>query len=132
MSSFKVTVKKKEKGVFSVAPVGSIDTETYTILEEKLKPILVPSTRALVFDMTGVEYVSSMGLSVIFKAKLNLTEQGATLAVVNAQPQIKKVFDAVRVLPENYFSSMEAAEKYLDEFLKHIQTQEKEKEKDSK
>jgi anti-anti-sigma factor len=128
MSSLKVKVtKKKEKGVFKVAPVGSIDTETYSILEEKLKPLLVPSTKALVFDMSGVEYVSSMGLSVIFRAKLNLTEQGATLAIVNAQPQIKKVFDAVRVLPENYFSSMEAAEKYLDEFLEHIQTQEKEK-----
>ena len=131
MSSLTVRVtKKKEKGVFSVKPVGSIDTETYTILEEKLKPILVPSTKALVFDMSGVEYVSSMGLSVIFKAKLKLTEQGATLAIVNAQPQIKKVFDAVKVLPENYFSSMEAAEKYLDEFLEHIQTQEKEKDSD--
>ena len=83
MSSLTVRVtKKKEKGVFSVKPVGSIDTETYTILEEKLKPILVPSTKALVFDMSGVEYVSSMGLSVIFKAKLKLTEQGATLAIV--------------------------------------------------
>jgi anti-sigma B factor antagonist len=120
-----IKVNKKANGVFTVVPIGSIDTETYPQLEEKLKPLLVPTTKALVFDLTGVSYISSMGLSVIFKTKQKLQEYKATLAMVGAQPQIKKVFDAVRVLPENYFATMEAAEKYLDEFLTYIQQPEK-------
>ena len=125
--SLTVTVTKKEEGVFTVTPVGSIDTETHPILEEKLKPVLVASTKAVVLDLSGVDYVSSMGLSVIFRTKMTLTELRATLAIVNAQPQIKKVFDAVKVLPENYFSTMEEAEHYLDEFLSHIQKKELDK-----
>ncbi|MBN2119728.1 MAG: STAS domain-containing protein [Candidatus Omnitrophica bacterium] len=127
----KVTLTKKEEGVFTVAPVGSIDTETYTILEEQLKPILVKTTKAIMFDMQGVTYISSMGLSVIFKTKMALAEYEGTLAIINLQPQIKKVFEAVQVLPDNYFSTMEAAEKYLDEFLTDLQQKEIDKDQPS-
>ena len=125
----KVTVTKKEEGVFVVSPQGSIDTETYPVLEKEINSILEQAKKAVILDLKEVAYVSSMGLSVIFKTKEALENNGGTIAIINLQPQIKKVFEAIKVLPDYYFSTMTDAEKYLDDFLTDVQEKATDKEK---
>ena len=109
-----INIARKEGGAFTISLSGSLDSDTYTELEGKLKPILVPSTKALVFDMQGVKYISSMGLGVIFEAKESITKNNGAFILTNLQPQVKKVFEVIRALPSmNVFESLEEVDAYL-------------------
>ena len=112
--SLTVTMDKKEGGVFIVAPSGSIDSTTYTILEEELNSILGPKTRGIVFDMRGVNYISSLGIGVILKTERTLQANKGSLIMTNLQPQVKVVFDIMKALPDvPIFASVEEADAYL-------------------
>jgi anti-anti-sigma factor len=122
----KIEITQEHLGVFTVAPCGSIDSETYLELEQKLSAILDASTRLVVFDMQEVTYISSMGLGIIFKTKNFLEKQNGSIIITNLQPQVKKVFDILRALPQHIFKSMEEVDTYITE----IQRQEIKKKKD--
>ncbi|MFC1514562.1 STAS domain-containing protein [Candidatus Omnitrophota bacterium] len=109
-----VTIEEKEKGAYRVIPDGSLDSNTYTILEEKLAPVLATGPKSIVFDMSEISYISSLGLNTILKTKKELEALGATLILTKLQPQVKKVFDIVAALPSmNVFESIEEADAYL-------------------
>ena len=113
-----ITLKEKPTGVFTLHPKGSIDTSTYTILEEKVDSILqsAPSRKIMiVFDMKELDYITSAGVRVIFKARRALRERGGEVALMNLQPQIKKVFEIIHALPSmKVFTSIEELDRYLD------------------
>ena len=111
--ALEVRIAEDQPNIFSVAPVGSIDSDTYFILEEKLKPVLTDNTKLIVFDMAGVTYISSMGLGVIFKVRGILEGQGGMIIITNLQPQVKKVFDIIKALPEHLFQDMEEVDAYI-------------------
>jgi len=107
--STKITIVKKEEGVFIVSPVGAIDSETYEEFDEKMAETLNSSPKGIIFDMKGLVYIASLGMSVIFKTKKAIENSGGTLAIVNVQPHIKKVFNIVKLLPSRIFDSMAEA-----------------------
>jgi len=110
----KVTVTEKETDVFQVMPVGSIDTTTAPILEREVDIVLEKSPRIVIFDMSGLEYISSMGVRVIIKTKKVLANSAGRLVMVNLPPQIKRVFDIIYSLPkEEIFDSIEELDEYL-------------------
>ena len=109
-----VNIEAKDKGSFRVTLAGSLDSTTHSILEDKLKPVLKKNPRSIVVDMSGVHYISSLGLNTVIKTKKELEEKGATLILTNLQPQVRKVFDIVAALPNmNVFESIEEADAYL-------------------
>ena len=113
--SLDVTSKEKRVGVFIVTPAGSIDSDTYMILEKKVDQLLAASPTEMIFDMASVDYMSSAGVRVIFKAKKALKENRGELILVNLKPQIKKVFDIINALPSlTIFRSIEELDEYLD------------------
>ena len=89
--ALKVSVTARDKSVFVVFVSGSIDTNTYTVLEKELAVLLAKSPKVVVIDMKDVPYISSMGLSTILKSKKDLEKQGGTFLMVNLQPQVKKL-----------------------------------------
>lgn len=117
-----LTIKKEEKhpGVFVLHISGKIDSETYMDLEEVLEPILVSSTKAIVFDMANVSYISSMGLRTIFKARQVIEENGGMLIMVNLQPQIEKVLSILKAIPDmDIFENMAEADNYLSKLQRN-------------
>ena len=115
-----VSIIEKESGVFVAAPKGELNTETYQLFEERLKDI-VPKAKAVVFEMGQVSYISSMGLSALFRVKLAVEERAGTIALVNMQPQVKQVFDTMKILSPQMFASLTEADEYLDKFLDGVQ-----------
>ncbi len=115
-----ITINTREKDVYMVFPKGEINTQTYQILADQTKDIL-GKARAIVFEMGGVSYISSMGLSAIFRIKLAMEERGGTIALVNMQPQVQLVFDTMRILSPQMFASLTEADDYLDKFLDGVQ-----------
>jgi len=113
--SLKVMVLKKEEGVFVISPIGSVDSDTYLVLEKETEAVLAKHPKVVIFDMRGVNYISSSGLGVVFKTKKALKQDQGKLYLVNLTPPVKKVFDVVNALPEqDVFASVEELDNYLD------------------
>lgn len=111
----KVDITKHKTDGYIVMLEGHLDTDTYLSFEDKVKPLLVPSTRTLVINLKKLEYISSSGIGALFNTKKAIEETGGTVLLANLQPQIKRVFDVLKALPkESVFESMEEVDKYLD------------------
>ena len=79
---------ERELGIVTLKITGRLDTTTSPNLDSVINE-LPEDTKELVFDMSGVEYISSAGIRVLLRAykKMN-TNQGKT--------RIEKVNDIVR------------------------------------
>lgn len=115
--SLTVTSVEKQPGVFVVSPFGSLDTNTHTVLEKKIDFLTGGgAARVITLDMGGVEYISSMGVRVILKARKDLSRRNGTLLMLNLQPQIRRVFEIINALPSlQIFSSIRELDDYLTE-----------------
>ena len=114
-----IKVTEKDRGVSVIAPVGSIDSNTYAQLDKEVEVVLSLKPKVIVLDMSGVDYMSSAGVRVVFKIKKALSTTNGTLTMVNLKPQIQKVFDIINALPElNVFKSIEELDNYLDKMQK--------------
>ena len=125
--SLNVLVSSKKTGVYVVKPKGRLDSETYLVLEKKMDSLMESATRVLILDMSDLDYISSAGVRVVFKAKKALNASGGELMMANLKPQIRKVFEIINALPSfSVFKDIKEADAYLDT----IQKKEIEKESD--
>lgn len=83
--------KKIENGNVTLIITGRLDTTTAPELEKTLDNVL-DGTKELVFDMTGLEYISSAGLRVILKAQKAMNAQGS-MKLTGVNDGIMEVFD---------------------------------------
>jgi len=114
-----VKITKKKDYVYSVELKGPIDSKTYQELEQELNEITNENTKAVILDMSGVDYESSMGVKVVITAKKSLERKKASFAMVDLQPQVKKVFDMLKILPMfDIFDDAPEADKYIDQIIK--------------
>ena len=124
MQSFSVVVQSKKPGFFVIKVFGSLDSEHYLELEERVLPIIDPTARVIVMDLSELSYISSMGIGSLLKIKKAMEENQGKLMLTNVQPQIKKVFEIIKALPpEIIFRNVEEADVYLS----RIQQEEKER-----
>lgn len=111
----KADIKKQRKGVYVVRLDGRLDTDTYVLFGEQIKPLLNEGTKVLIFDMKLLEYISSIGLGVVFQAQKSIENAGGLFIMTSMQPQIKKIFEVVKALHEKpVFESIEEVDRYLD------------------
>lgn len=85
-------LKTKSDSGITVAMTGRLDTTTAPELEAELTDEL-SAVKELVFDLSGLEYVSSAGLRVFLMTQKQMNRQGSTMIVKNVAPEIKEVFD---------------------------------------
>lgn len=114
-----IKIVKKGDCVYTVELKGSLDTETAPGLEEKLKEIIDEKTKAVIFDMNELDYISSAGIATVINTKKELKEKNASFAMLNLKPQIEKVFEVLKILPMfEIFDDMPEADKYIDQIIK--------------
>jgi len=114
-----IQVNEKKAGFIEVVLDGRLDTDTSAELEKKLSGFLGGNPRAVRFDMSRLDYVSSMGIRVLFKTFKTLRTKKASFLMANLQPQIKKVIEIAQALPtETIFSSVAEADAYFDAMQK--------------
>jgi len=113
--ALKVNTAVKRPGIFVVAPIGSIDAAGYAVFQEKVTSVLNQSPDVIVFDMEYADYINSMGIRVLVKAKKALKQRGGKIVFINLQPQIQKVFEILNALPSlKVFASIQELDSYLD------------------
>ena len=121
----KVVTNLREPGIFSVTLFGPIDATTHVHFEHEIQPLLITSTKAIILNMDGVDYMSSLGIGALFKVKNFLGKNNGTLLLTNLQPQIKKLLDTVKALPPSVFESIEEADEYINEIQRKALDQDK-------
>lgn len=117
--ALKVNSAETRPGVFTVSPIGSLDGNTYTILEDTVDLVLEQLPDVIVFDMEFHDYINSMGVRVLLKTKKTLEKNDGKIIFMHLQRQIKKVFEILAALPTlKVFSSIQELDEYLDAMQK--------------
>jgi anti-anti-sigma factor len=107
--------EEPEKSLLRVSMIGGLNTDTAPDFEATLDEAISGDWRLVLLDMRALDYVSSAGLRVIFKAAKKLQSEGRSLAVANRQPQIEKVFEILQALPDMaVFANDAELDAYLD------------------
>ena len=83
--------KSIENGTALFALGGRLDTTTAPELEKVVKEELTGVTE-LVFDLSGLEYISSAGLRVLLAAQKTMSRQG-TMKLINVNEIIMEIFE---------------------------------------
>lgn len=116
--AFTVRLEQRSSSAVTLVLAGKIDAEAAAVLDTELSRSLTAPVKTAVFDMQNVDFIASAGVGVLIKAKASLTKKGGDVAMINLQPQIKKVFEIIQMLPAlNIFESV----RELDEYLAKIQ-----------
>jgi anti-sigma B factor antagonist/stage II sporulation protein AA (anti-sigma F factor antagonist) len=82
-------------GVLLAVPTGRIDHAAAGTLEGALMPLLdapEASSRAVVLDLSGVDYISSVGLRVLMLAAKRMRALGQPIGVAALQPVVAEIF----------------------------------------
>jgi anti-anti-sigma factor len=117
--ALKVNSSETRPGVFTVSPIGSLDGNTYQILESTVDAVLKEMPDVIIFDLEFLDYINSMGVRVLLKTKKELEKNNGKIMFAHLQPQIRKVFDILSALPTlKVFTSIEELDRYLDTMQK--------------
>lgn len=104
----------KSPGILILTVGGSLDANTSSQLEAEVNDLLKGLARGLIFDFELLEFISSAGIRVVLMAQKELKKKGGAVMMMNMQPQIQKVFDIIKALPDaTIFSSVEELDDYL-------------------
>jgi anti-anti-sigma factor len=119
--ALRVMSDEKTAGVYVVRPVGSLDTNTYSTLQQEVESLLQESPQVIIFDLKELNYISSSGVSVILMARKVMKSNEGEVLLVNMQPQIEKVFEIIKALPDQrIFKDIEELDSYLDRMQKKV------------
>ena len=109
------------EGFVTIRPAGSLDSNTYTDLQAHIAAITERKPGALVLDLKDLTYISSAGVRVLIAAQKTMKAAGGGFAIVNLQPQIRKVFEIIMALPSpNVFESVADLDRYLTGIQKKV------------
>jgi anti-anti-sigma factor len=104
-----------------VTLVGRLDTATSPRAEQALAPVLASAPKHVVFDLAGLEFISSAGLRVLLGARKTLTDAGSECLLMNMRPQIERVLEVIKSLPGmKMFASAREADEYLASLQQRI------------
>jgi anti-anti-sigma factor len=115
----------EQKSVARIALSGALNTDTAPGFDEELQGVVAKGLDLTVLDMKELDYISSAGLRVIFKAAKQTKAAGHRLAAANRKPHIEKVFEILKALPD---MAVFANDQELDDYLESMQNQVRNKE----
>ncbi len=90
---------KRFADTVALYPAGRIDHATADGFKAALAPYLAGCAAGrdrVVIDLSGVEYISSVGLRVLMLASKQAKTQGGALAVAGLQPVVQEIFEISR------------------------------------
>lgn len=110
-----IKVVENKPRVFVVALAGSLDSTTAPALETKLAYLLAEGgAKILTLDLAALEFISSMGIRIIFKTRKDLARSGGSLCLARIPAPIQKALEIIDALPSmQVFSSIQEMDAYL-------------------
>jgi anti-anti-sigma factor len=113
----------ESRSTVRVSLIGSLNTDTALAFDTRLQEVIEQGLQLTVLDMKDLDYISSAGLRVIFKAAKAAKTNGHRLAAANRKPHIDKVFEILQALPDMAVFANDAE---MDAYLDSMQEQARE------
>ena len=119
--SLTVKVDEKAPGIHVVSPIGSLDIMNYTTLQKEIDSLLQKSPQVIIFDLKDLDYITRSGVGVIIKTRKIMKNNNGQVLLVNLQPQIEKVLEIIKALPDQQiFKDIEELDSYLERMQKKV------------
>ena len=83
---------ERELGLVTLKITGRLDTTTSPNLDSVINE-LPEDTKELVFDMSGVEYISSAGIRVLLRAYKKMNSNQRKTRIENVNDIVREVFE---------------------------------------
>ena len=100
---------------------GKLNNETVDALDEALNEIADSPATVVVFDLSALEYINSMGLRSIFRIQKVMASRSGNALLLNPQPQVRKVLEIVKAVDINaVFASVQELDRYLDSMQRKV------------
>ena len=119
--SLDINILEAPVGAQTIILRGTLDSDTAPHLEARLEPILKSGTLTIVFNLADLEYISSAGLGILFRAKTEMDAKRGQVLLLHLQPQVKKVFEIVKAIPT---MAIFRDQQELDDYLFEMQRKE--------
>jgi anti-sigma B factor antagonist len=88
-----MNIKKEKIGDFSVLKIkGRVDTIHSSTLEGEVNQLFDSGEKNLIFNCSGMDYISSSGLRVFLVTQKKVTPINGKLYLCNMQPAIQEIF----------------------------------------
>lgn len=84
--------------VVIVTPKGRFDTNGGPEVERVLTEHIERGARQIVLDLSGIEYISSIGLRVILKTVMAMIRKGGRVVLCGGNDQVRTVFQLSGVM----------------------------------
>ena len=100
---------------------GRLDSDSAATLDKELANLADSPVDVVVFDLADLEYISSAGLRSIFSTRQALAARSGRIVLLNARPQVQKVFDIVKAADlAAVFTSVAELDRYLDAMQRKV------------
>ena len=120
--ALKITPIQKNAHTVSFTLSGQFDSEAAPALDQQIQKALGDGANIIILDMASLKMITSAGVGVVMKTQTSLAKRGGELMMLNMQPQIKKVFEIVRLLPTlQVFDDTQEMDNYLIKIQQRIQ-----------
>jgi len=119
--SLKVRVEEGRSLTKTLFLEGRLDNESVADLDKELDAVLGSAVKVVVFDLAGLEYITSAGLRSIFRAQKVMNARAGKAMLVSPRPQVQKVLDIVKVADLGaVFRNVQELDAYLDAMQKKV------------
>lgn len=78
--------------VVIVSVAGRVDGESAPELERVCHQSISPADRNMILDFTGLEYISSAGLSTVLRAGKEMDRRGGRLLICGLSGRLREIF----------------------------------------
>src|SRR5262245_43877677 len=93
----KVRVEEGRSLTKTLVLEGRLDNESVEAFDQQLDAVLDSAVKVVVFDLAGLEYVTSAGLRSFFRAQKVMHARAGKVVLLKPQPPVQKVLDIVKV-----------------------------------
>lgn len=105
---------RTENGILIISIDGRLDASSAPVAEGKINNALKGEQNRLLFDLSGLEYLSSGGLRVILSAAKEIRRRDGKVALAALKPYVYEIFEV------SGFNSMIPIKDTIEEGLKEL------------
>lgn len=114
-----ISPEMPQTGNLRIVLTGRLDATTSPQLDKFINGYSQEPVSILIFDLSGLEFVSSAGLRIFAKARKMMKNKGGQVLFTNLTPPVQKVFDLVKAVP---VAEVFRSDGELDTYLTSLQT----------
>ncbi|MCC7137519.1 MAG: STAS domain-containing protein [Planctomycetes bacterium] len=121
-----VEVAARTQGDVHVSTVvkltGPLEPATLPVAEKAVRPLVAAGPKVLVFDLSGVDFVSSTGVGFLISMKAAMEKRGGACFISSPRPPVRRAIEIMRALPDAaVFGSVAELDAYLAEIQRKVE-----------